>query len=91
MILSSIDKHRLKCVLYVGDGDASSYGVVADAVFQKYRGSYLVLKEDWPIQKRMGNTLRTYKRNAMSSKLADGSTVEKKARLTDVVIESLQN
>ena len=32
--------------LYVGDGDSSSYGVVADAVFQKYGSTYLVLKED---------------------------------------------
>ena len=91
MILRSIDKLRLKCTLYVGDGDESSYGVVAGAVFQKYRGSYLVLKEDCPIQKRMGNNLRTYKRNSKSSKLADASTEGEKGRLTDGVINSLQN
>ena len=93
MFLRSIEKHKLKYTLYVGDGDSSSYGVVADAVFQKYGSTYLVLKEDCigHIQKRMGNNLRAYKRNVKGSKLADGSTVGGKGRLTDVVIDSLQN
>jgi len=93
MFLRSIAKHRLKYTVYIGDGDSSSYGVVADAVFQKYGPEYLVLKEDCigHIQKRMGNSLRTYKKKVKGSRLADGGSVGGRGRLTDAVIDSLQN
>ena len=93
MFLRSIAKHNLKYTTYVGDGDSSSYGVVADAVFQKYGPEYLVLKEDCigHIQKRMGNGLRSYKKGAKGLKLADGGNVGGRGRLTDVVIDSFQN
>ena len=93
MFLRSIEKHKLKYITYVGDGDSSSYGVVADAVFQRYGAEYVIMKEDCigHIQKRMGNNLRTYKNNAKGSKLADGCSVGGRGRLTDVTIDSLQN
>ena len=36
MFLRSIEKHKLKYTVYVGDGDSSSYGEVSEAAFKKY-------------------------------------------------------
>ena len=49
--------------IYVGDGDSSSFGEVADAMFKQFGEEYLVLKEDsvGHRQKRMGTNLRKYK------------------------------
>ena len=93
MFLRSIEKHHLVYTTYVGDGDSSSFAEVADACFKKFGDKYLVLKEDCigHIQKRMGTNLRSYKNKNKGKKLADGGTVGGRGRLTDAVIDSLQN
>ena len=58
-----IPKLGLKYPTYVGDGDSSSFGEVADVMFKQFGEEYLVLKEDCVghIQKRIGTNLRKYK------------------------------
>ena len=43
------------------------------------------------IQKRMGINLRSYKNKAEGKVLSDGGTVERKGKLTDAAIDTLQN
>ena len=77
---------------YVGDGDSSSFGEVCEAMKKKYGNDYLVLKEDCVghIQKRMGTSLRKYKRD-VKGKLSDGGTVGGRGRLADAVVDNFQN
>ena len=93
MFLRSMEKHQLVYTTYVGDGDSSSFSEVADACFKKFGDGYLVLKEDCigHIQKRMGSNLRNFKNKNKGRKLADGGTIGGRGRLTDAIIDSLQN
>ena len=79
--------------IYVGDGDSSSFGEVADAMFKQFGEEYLVVKEDsvGHTQKRMGTNLRKYKTQKRGSKHADGSSVGGRGRLTDAVIDGFQS
>lgn len=93
MFLRSIEKHKLRYTVYVGDGDSSSFGEVKESLQKKYGDNYPVTKEDCQghIQKRMGTNLRSYKNKAKGKVLSDGGTVGGKGRLTDVAIDTLQN
>ena len=93
MFLRSVEKGGLKYTTYIGDGDSSSYGMVAQVLKEKYSDQYVVVKEDCigHIQKRMGSNLRKYKTEKKAKKLDDGQTVGGKGRLTKVVIDKLQN
>ena len=80
----SISERNLKYTTFVGDGDSDTYKVVRDGIAKIYGGRYKVIKEECigHIQKRMGNALRTYKRDGKGKKLADGKTIGGKGRLT---------
>ena len=80
----------MKYITYVGGGNSSSDGEVADACLKKYGSDYLVTKEDCieHIKKRMGPNLRMYKKKMKASKLPDGMSVGGQERLTDVAIDS---
>lgn len=43
------------------------------------------------MQKRLGTALRKYKKDMVGEKLSDGKTVGGKGRLTDKVIDKMQN
>ena len=60
MFLRSVDKRGLKYITYIGDGDSSSYGMVAQALKGKYSDQYVAVKEDCigHTQKRMGSYIR---------------------------------
>ena len=60
MFLRSVDKRGLKYITYIGDGDSSSYGMVAQALKGKYSDQYVAVKEDriGHTQKRMGSYIR---------------------------------
>ena len=62
MFICSVEKWGLKYATYNGDGDSSSYGMVAQALKEKYSDQYLAVKEDRTghIQKCMGSNLRKY-------------------------------
>ena len=89
IFLRSIDKRSLRYTLFVGDGDSSCFGTVKEAL----KDLYCVEKEECVghIQKRMGSALRTFKKDHKGRKLADGKGVGGKGRLTDKVIDKIQN
>ena len=68
------EKRGLKYTTYIGGGDSSSYGMVAQVLKEKHYDQYIVVKEDCigHIQKRMGSNLRKYKTEKKAKKLDDG-------------------
>ena len=89
----SIEKRKLKYTTFVGDGDSSSFGQVKAALDEKFGSDYEVKKEECVghVQKRLGTALRKYKKDNKGKKLSDGKTVGGKGRLTDKVIDKMQN
>jgi len=89
----SIEKRRLIYDIYVGDGDTGSFSGVKRACAEKYGELYNVTKEDCVghIQKRMGSGLREYKRKKKGIILADGKSAGGNGRLTDLLIDKIQN
>lgn len=89
----SIEKYKLKYTTYVGDGDSSSFKEVSAALFEEYGSEYYISKEDCieHIQKCMGSNLRKYKNKCKGKKLPDDAKVGGHGRLTNVVIDSIQN
>ena len=93
ILLSSIDARTLIYSTYIGDGDSGSFSVVKVACLEKYGEHYAITKEEYVghIQKRMGSGLREYKRKMRSIKLSDGKGVSDAGRLTDHLIDKIQN
>lgn len=89
----SIETRKLKYTTFVGDGDSSCFGRVKAAMEKKYGAAYEVTKEECVghVQKRLGTALRKYKKDKKGQKLTDGKTVGGKGRLTDKIIDSMQN
>ena len=89
----SVEKLHLKYTTFVGDGDSSSFGRVREAMTAKFGDKYPVVKEECVghVQKRMGTALRKFKKEMKGRKLADGKGVAGKGRLTDKVINRIQN
>ena len=94
MFLRSIDKNGLRYTTFVGDGDSNCYASVCEALKNAPTWySYEVKKEECVshIQKRNGTALREYKRKMKGFRLADGKFVSGKGRLTDIMINRIQN
>ena len=93
IFLRSIEKRPLKYITFVGDGDSSCFGKVAEACVGKYGETYIVTKEECVghVQKRMGARLREYKRKNKGKILGDGKSVGGKGRLGDKIIDKMQN
>ena len=93
MFLRSIETRSLKYGTFVGDGDTDCFGNVKEECYKKYGDQYIVTKEECVghIQKRLGTALRKYKVTMKGKKLKDGKTVGGKGRLTDKVIDRMQN
>jgi hypothetical protein len=89
----SISSRKLKYTTFVGDGDSSSFGWVKEALEKKFGVEYVIVKEECVghVQKRLGTALRKYKSDMKGKKLSDGKTVGGKNRLTDKVIDRMQN
>ena len=88
----SISERNLKYTTFVGDGDSDTYKIVRNGIAEIYGDRYKVIKEECigHIQKRMGNALRTYKKNRRGEKLSDGKTAGGKGRLTEETINCIQ-
>ena len=93
IFLRSVEKRNMKYVEFVGDGDSGCFGSVKEACYEKYGDGYVVVKEECVghVQKRMGTGLREYKRKMRGKKLSDGKTVGGVGRLTDKIIDKIQN
>ena len=86
-----LTEHLCRLLLYVGNGDSSSFGEVCETM-KKYGNDYLVFKEDCVgrFQKNKGSNLRNYERD-VKGKLSNGGTVGGRGRLADAVIDNFQN
>ena len=89
----SIETRNLKYTTFVGDGDSSSFGRVKEALEKKFGERYVVKKEECVghVQKRLGTALRKYKNDKKGQKLSDGKGVGGRGRLTDKVVDKMQN
>ena len=93
LFLRSIEQRNLKYTTMVGDGDTGCYSEVCNAIKEKFGNDYVVVKEECVghVQKRIGRSLREYKRINRGKRLVDGKSVGGAGRLTDKVIDSIQN
>ena len=86
----SQEKNKLEYHVFIGDGDSKSFSAVAEA--QPYGPNAPVSKEECAghVQKRIGSSLRTLKKNRKGEKLEDGKAIGGQGRLTDQMIDTLQ-
>ena len=93
IFLRSVEKHKLKCMTFVGDGDSLCFVVAAKSCNEVFNGQYIVTKEECVghVQKRIGRSLREYKRKMRGKKLSDNNDVGGRGRLTDGMIDKIQN
>ena len=89
----NMSKRGLKYTKFVGDGDSSCYGSVAEAMEQKFGLAYPVAKEECMghVQKRMGAALTTFKKDMKGKRLSDGKVAGGAGRLTAEMIKKMQN
>ena len=83
--------HGLRYKWLISDGDSKTYSLLLRK--QPYGKDQLIEKMDCVghVQKRMGTALRNLKMQYKGQKLADRKTIGGAGRLTDKVINSLQN
>ena len=87
----SVDRFNLRYTKYLGDGDSSSFSDVQEA--KPYGDQIRITKLECTghIQKRVGSRLRQLKIDWKGKKLLDGKGIGGKGRLTDAVVNKLQN
>jgi len=87
----SIEKHNLRYVGYIGDGDSSSFTEVKNA--EPYGPSILIEKKECigHVQKRLGTRCRELCRKLRGKKLSDGKVIVGKGRLSNRAINTMQN
>ena len=88
----SEEENKLRYMVFVGDGDGSSFGRIAKLKPYGDGPEAAVVKEDClgHIQKRMGTKLREVKRTYKGRKLADGKGIGGKQRMTNKKINDFQ-
>ena len=93
MFLRSVERRKLKYTTFVGDGDTDCFGHVKEEVNRIYGDAYVVCKEECVghVQKRLGSALRRYKNTKKGAKLSDGKGVSGPGRLTDKLMDKMQN
>ena len=88
--MRSIKNNGLRYLKYRGDGDSKAYSDVVDT--DPYNGMVIENSECvGHVQKRVGSRLRTLKENMKGVKLDDGKKLTGKGRLTNQVMNTLQN
>ncbi|MBP1527417.1 MAG: hypothetical protein H9Q66_05815, partial [Spiroplasma ixodetis] len=86
----SLAQHNIRYKTYLGDGDSRAFKAVCEK--QPYGPNFVINKLECigHVQKRMGTRLRSLKKKLGSEKLSDGKTIGGKGRLTDAVINKIQ-
>ena len=86
----SLDKHKLRYVLYIGDGDTSSFNKVNNS---KPYGYFEIIKKECVghVQKCLGTRLRTLRTTLKGKILSDRKKISGRGKLTDKVINTMQN
>ena len=87
----SIDKHNLRYLDYIGDGDSSSFQEVENS--KPYGSDILIRKLECigHVQKRVGSRSRNLRKALKGVRLSDGKGISGRGRLTDKAINTLQN
>lgn len=82
--------HKLRYTGYIGDGDSNSYKSVTDSA--PYGNTKIEKLECvGHVQKRMGTRLRNLRTMMKGKVLSDGKKLSGKGRLTDKIINTIQN
>lgn len=83
--------YNVRYVKYLGDGDSKAFKEVLES--KPYGNSVNISKLECigHVQKRMGARLRRLKSVMKGKKLDDGKTLDGKGRLTDSIIDHIQN
>lgn len=89
IFLRSEQKHGVRYINFIGDGDAKTFKAVSDVKPYGLNVSITKLECVGHIQKRMGTRLRKIKEEYKGKKLSDGKLLSGKNRLTDAVINTL--
>ena len=91
--LRSVEKRNLKYTQFVRDGDTGTFAKVRDSWEKVFKGNYVVVKEECVghVQKRMGSCLREPEHKRKGEKLSDVKVLGGKGRLTDKIIDKIQN
>ena len=91
MFKRSEGKHGLRYVSFIGDGDSSTYQTVSKQ--KPYGEDITIVKKECVghVQKRLGTRLRKLKSVHRRKKLADGKTIGGRGRLTEKMIDTMQN
>ena len=86
----SLDKNNLRYVSYIVDGDTSSYNEVNNS---KPYGDFEIIKKECVghVQKHLGTSLWTLRTTLNGKILSDGKKISRRGRLTDKVINTMQN
>ena len=87
----STTKYGLRYANYIGDGDTESFKKVLDS--KPYGDSLIPKKLECVghVQKRLGTRLRKLRTNLKGKLLPDGKKISGKGRLTDKIINKMQN
>ena len=85
----SVEKNDLRYVSFIGDGDSSTYQTISNA--KPYGDDVPIVKKECVghVQKRLGTRLRKLKSG--KKKLSDGKGIGGRNRLTDKMIDTMQN
>ena len=88
---SSLEKYNLRYSHYIGDGDTEAFKKVCDA--KPYGDSLIPVKLEYVghFQKRLGTRLRKLRNMLKGKLLSDGKKISGKGRLTDKIINKMQN
>ena len=91
MYKRSCEKNGLRYVSFIGDGDSSTYKTVSSS--KPYGDEVEIVKKECVghVQKRLGTRLRKLKTNYGRKKLSDGKSIGGRGRLTDRIIDTMQN
>ena len=87
----SEQKYGLRYMSHIGDGDSSTFSSVSTA---KPYGEHIMIEKKecvGHVQKRLGSQLRKLKANYGKKKLDDGNTIGGRGRLTEKIIDTMQN
>ena len=86
----SLEKNNLRYVSYIGDGDTLSYNEVSNS---KPYGDFEIIKKECVghVQKHLGTRLRTLRTTLKGKILSDGKKISGRGRLSDKVINTMQN
>ncbi|XP_065069807.1 uncharacterized protein LOC135694862 [Rhopilema esculentum] len=91
MFKRSEERYGLRYIAFIGDGDSSTFSCVSNA---KPYGEHISIEKKecvGHVQKRLGSRLRKLKVSYGKKKLGDGKTIGGRGRLTEKLIDKMQN